>query len=925
MVEAMTQGSRGTVTLLFIDIAGSTRMLSELGDAYGALLRDYRELMNRAAEAERGVLIDTAGDGLFYSFPSARGALTAALAAQRAFRDHEWPSSTPLEARIGIHTGEPVSSDDASLVGLDVHRAARICAAGHGGQVLLSMTTHDLLRGQVPGEARLRDLGEHRLKDLPNPERVFQASAPDLPSEFPPLRSLDNWPNNLPRQLSTFVGRDAALTEAIQLLTATPLLTLTGPGGVGKTRLALEVAAQSIDEFPDGAWVVELATLSDGALVAETVAATVKVKDQPGVPILASLAEHLESERVLLVFDDCEHVVEAAAEVIDELLRACPQLRVLATSRQALGLPGESLFPVPSMTLPTAPSGSIEDLGEWEAVRLFVDRARAVQPAFALNERNATLVVQICRRLDGIPLAIELAAARVKALPPEQIAARLDDRFRLLTGGSRLALPRHRTLKAAMDWSFDLLNDAERALFTRLAVFAASFSLEAVEAVCSGEEVDRVEILDLLTRLIDQSLVVVESGAGEARYRLLDTVQQYAMEHLAVDDPAGAFGRRHAAYMLEVAERFAPMLFVGPTAEGAFEAMSRDHDNLRAALRWADDDPDARALELRLAASLWRYWEIGGHLTEGRTWLARALARTDGEVSELRATALTGLGSLAAQQGDMAAAQASHEEALETQRQLGDPNGIAYACGNLANVCVERGDFARARALYEESIDILRPTPNARAMALTFLNLADVAARQGNADEARRLSDDGTGIFRAEGDLMGVALALGRGATFSLQQGDTADARVRHEEALDIFRRFGDGRGVARSLMFLGDIAAVEGQMDEAERLYRTSIEHRRSLGDRGGQATACDRLARILARDQPERAARLIGFADGQRDLIGASLPPADQAEREGLLSDLEQRLSAASLASLRISGRRLPLEVVMGDRDPEAESRAS
>lgn len=924
MVEAI-QPSRGTVTLLFIDIAGSTRMLSELGDAYGTLLRDYRELMTRAAEAEGGVLIDTAGDGLFYSFPSARGALTAALAAQRAFRDHEWASSTPLEARIGIHTGEPVSSGDASLVGLDVHRAARICAAGHGGQVLLSMTTHDLLHGQAPGEARLRDLGEHRLKDLPNPERVFQASAPDLPSEFPPLRSLDNWPNNLPRQLSTFVGRDAALTEAIRRLTATPLLTLTGPGGVGKTRLALEVAAQSMDEFPDGAWVVELATLSDGALVAETVAATVRVKDQPGVPILISLAEQLESERVLLVFDDCEHILDAAAAVIDELLRACPQVRVLATSRQAFGLPGESLFPVPSMALPTAPSASIEDLGEWEAVRLFVDRAQAVQPAFVLNERNATAVVQICRRLDGIPLAIELAAARVKALPPEQIAARLDDRFRLLTGGSRLALPRHRTLKAAMDWSFDLLNDAERGLLTRLAVFAGSFSLEAVEAVCSGDGVDRVEILDLLTRLIDQSLVVVESGAGEARYRLLDTVQQYAMERLVVDDPAGTFRERHAAYMLEVAERFAPMLFAGPAAEGAVETMSRDHDNLRAALQWTDEASDSSATELQLAANLWRYWEIGGNLTEGRTWLGRALARTDGEVSEIRASALTGLGSLAAQQGDLAAALAAHEEALETQRQLGDPNAIAYAASNLANVCVERGDYARARALYEEAISILRPTPNTRGMAFGFLNLADVAAREGNADEARRLSDDGTSLFRAEGDLMGVALALGRGATFSLQQGDTADARARHEEALEIFDRFGDGRGVARSLMFLGDIAAVEGQIDEAKRLYRTSIEHRRDLGDRGGLATACDRLARIIATDQSEHAARLIGFADSQREMIGASLPPADQAEREGLLSALEQRLGAASLASLRNTGRRLPLEVVIGEGDLETDSRAS
>ncbi|MGH2463677.1 MAG: ATP-binding protein [Candidatus Limnocylindria bacterium] len=920
----MTKASRGTVTLLFVDIAGSTRMLAELGDAYGAVLRDYRRLMVAAAEAEQGILVDTAGDGLFLSFPSARGALTAAIAAQRSFRDHQWPASVSVEARIGIHTGEPVTDEDM-LVGLDVHRAARICAAGHGGQILLSLTTHDLLHGEAPGDTQLRDLGEHRLKDLAHPERVFQASAPDLPSEFPPVRSLDNWPNNLPRQLSTFIGRSDALSEASQRLMSTPLLTLTGPGGVGKTRLALELAARSMDDFPDGAWVIELATLSDGALVAETVAGALRVKDQPAVPILTTLAEHLETERVLLVFDDCEHVLDAVADVIDELLRACPHVRVLATSREALGLSGESLFPVPSMSLPDAPSASVADLEDWEAVRLFVDRARAVQPVFALNDHNAAAVFQICRRLDGIPLAIELAAARVKALPPEQIAARLDDRFRLLTGGSRLALPRHRTLKAAMDWSFDLLTDVERALLTRLAVFAGTFSLDAVEAVCSSDGVDREEVLDLLTRLIDQSLVVVEAGAGEARYRLLDTVQQYAMERLVAADPEGTSRGRHAAHMLEVAERSAPMLFAGPAAGPAFEAFSADHDNLRAALQWTDHAPEASATQLRLAASLWRYWEIGGNLIEGRSWLTRALARTDGEISELRATALTGLGSLAAQQGDVAAAVAAHEEALETQRQLGDPNGIAYAASNLANVCVERGDFVRARALYEESISILRPTTNARGMAFALLNLADVAARQGDADEARRLSDDGTGIFRAEGDLIGVALALGRGATFSLQQGDTADARTRHEEALDIFRRFGDGRGVARSLMFLGDIAAVEGHLDEAESLYGSSIAHRRDLGDRGGQATACDRLARIVARDDPERAARLIGFADGQRELIGASLPPADQAERDQLLSGLERRLDPAALASLRNAGRRLPLEAIISEPAPEADSRAS
>jgi len=381
-----------TVTLLFADLAGSTRLLADLGDGYAIVLRDYRRLMSEASAAHQGALVDTTGDGLFFRFPTARGALLAAMAAQRSLRDHAWPETAQPEARIGIHTGEPRTSDE-SLVGMDVHRAARICAAGHGGQILLSMTAHELLGGEAPGDVVLRDLGEHRLKDLPRPERVFQAGAADLPSEFPPLRSLDNWPNNLPRQLSRFVGRADELAAAVERLAATPLLMLTGPGGVGKTRLALEVAAQAVDQFPDGAWLVELASLGDGSLVLETVASTLRVKEQPGVPLQTTLTNHLEMRRLLLVFDNCEHVLEAAAEVIDELLHACASLRVLATSREALGIAGESLYPVPSMDVPDVGSNpTLEQLEASDAVALFVDRARAIQPAFTLNDRNAPSV-----------------------------------------------------------------------------------------------------------------------------------------------------------------------------------------------------------------------------------------------------------------------------------------------------------------------------------------------------------------------------------------------------------------------------------------------------------------------------------------------------------------------------------------------------
>ena len=911
MTAQATRG--GTVTLLFADVAGSTRLLSELGDAYGQLLADYRRITTEAAEAEGGTLIDTAGDGLFISFPTARGALNAALAAQRAFHGHAWPSGVQLEVRMGIHTGEPLA-DSTSLVGLDVHRAARICAAGHGGQILVSLTTRDLLGADTAGAA-LRDLGEHRLKDLPHPERLYQVTGPDLPSEFPPLRSIDNWPNNLPRHLSTFVGRTDALAEVSARLGTTPLLTLTGPGGVGKTRLALEAAAQSMDEFPDGAWVVELGGLGDSGLVPETVAAALRIKEEPGVRLEQTLVHGIGVQRMLLVFDDCEHVLEAVAQLIDHLLRGCEGLRVVATSREALAVPGESLYAVPSLDLPAPdPDATLADLEAVEAVRLFVDRARAVHPGFVLNERNAPAVAHICRRLDGIPLAIELAAARAKALPPEQIAARLDDRFRLLTGGSRMALPRHRTLKAAMDWSYDLLADAERALFVRLSVFAGSFSLEAVEAVCVGDPVDQIEVLDLVSRLIDRSLVAVEEGA-EARYRLLDTVQQYGQERLLEEDATGIYRTRHRRHMVELVDHHGPTLFAGPGAAPAAQRLAAEHENLRAALQWSDDDPDGADDELRLAAGLWRYWELAGYLVEGRNWLARALARTDGEISELRANALTGLASLAAQQGDLAAATAAHEEALAAQRTLGNPMAIAYACSNLANTAVERGDYARARDLYEESVAISRGAQDERGAAFAMMNLADVVSRQGDAGEAERLYDEALAISRASGDLMGVALALGRRATFSLQQGRTADARDLHNQALEIYRSFGDGRGEARTMMFLGDIVAVEGDLAEAERLYRISIDQRGALHDRAGLATACDRLARVLAMDDPERAAQLIGYADGQREAISGQLPPADRSERDQLIALLQDRLGER-FAAQRTVGRRMRLEAILPGR---------
>src|SRR3954452_804570 len=496
-----------TVTFVFTDLEGSTRLLSTLGDAYGPLLEAYHDLIATTFGEHGGAQLDQAGDGLFYSFPSARRAVAAVAQAQLAMAQREWPSGAIVRARMGIHTGE-ATSRRTGYVGMDVHRAARIASAGHGAQTLLSGVTRDLVAADLPKGCVLTDLGEHWLKDLAQAEHLYQLNVDGLPHAFPPLKSLVTLPNNLPRHLNTFVGRREDVAEVRQLTTESPLVTLTGPGGVGKTRLCLQVAAEVLDNFSDGAWLVELESLRDASLVPQQNAVALGIAEVADGDFTASVLGHLRSREALLILDNCEHVIDSCAQLANTLLRACPGLRILATSREPLGVPGERLYPVRSLSVPQGTRRpSVAALADSEAVNLFVERAQAADPQFALDDANAGAVAEICRRLDGIPLAIELAAARVRALSPQQIAERLDDRFRLLTGGSRTVMPRHQTLRAAIEWSFDLLPDAERSVLWRLSVFAGPFTLEAAEKVCVGPGVEDWEVVDHVTTLVEKSLV----------------------------------------------------------------------------------------------------------------------------------------------------------------------------------------------------------------------------------------------------------------------------------------------------------------------------------------------------------------------------------------------------------------------------------
>jgi len=847
----MSRLPTGTVTFLFTDIEGSTRLLRDLGDHYSILLADHHRLLRAAVQERGGVEVETQGDGLFFVLPSAKAALLASVAAQRAVLAHTWPEGVSVRVRMGLHTGEPMSGE-TGYVGLDIHRAARICAAGHGGQILLSRTTRDLVEEDVGERIDLREMGEHRLKDLVRPVQLFQVVVPDLPADFPPLRSLDTIANNLPRQLTSFVGREREISEIRRLLSTTALLTLTGVGGCGKTRLALQVAAEVLDEFKDGVWLVELAPLPDPAFVPQTVAVVLGVREKPGRSILEALTDFLQPKELLIVLDNAEHAIAVCAHVADAVLRTCRNVRILTTSRERLAIAGETVWNVPSLSLPDLRRlPSVDRLAEFEAIRLFTERARAVLPRFKLTDQNALAMAQVCDRLDGLPLAIELAAARVRVLSVEQISARLDDRFRLLTGGGRTTVPRLQTLQAAIDWSFGLLSDQERTLFRRLSVFAGGWTLDAAGAVCSGDGVEVPEILELVTRLVDKSLVVAEGRDKENRYRLLETVREYSHDKLMSGEVQDAH-RRHRDWFLLLAEQGEPELR-GPDQVAWLNLLEVEHANFRGALQWSLSQHETEAM-LRLAGALWFFWYVRGHLTEGRRWLEAALSETDRSPSSARAKALCGAGRMAGVQGDSEVARSLLEESLVTARASGDRCIEASALMGLGKIAQDRGDTVAARALLQESLTISRQLGNKAGIADSLSALGWLAHAQGDYAEAQPLFEEGLAIFREVGDKGRIADVLRGLGTTERDRGNYAASRPLFEESLTLFRELADTWGIGWGLHSLADAAGELGDVATARALFEESLILFRKMGNKVGVAWAFNHLGAI-ARDQGDYA----------------------------------------------------------------------
>lgn len=856
----------GMVTFLFTDVEGSTNLLQLLEDRYVAVIGEHRRLLRAAFHAWGGHEIDTAGDGFFVAFAQARDALNAAVAAQRAIATYTWPEGAPIRVRVGIHTGQAVPAF-GGYVGLDVHRAARIMAAGYGGEILLSQATQSLVEGALPDDITLKDLGEHRLKDLSRPERILQVVTPDLPADFPPLRTLDVISNNLPIQLTSFIGRERETNDVKRLLTTTRLLTLQGAGGAGKSRLAIQIAADLIEDYQHGVWFVDLAPLTDPAQVPRTVAATLGVREVAGRTLVDTLIDFLRPKTLLLILDNCEHLLTPCAHLAEALLQACPNLRLLATSREAMRIAGETAYSVPSLSLPETVSLGLDDLLQYEAVRLFADRAAAMRPDFTINVETARAAASICRQLDGMPLAIELAAARVKALTPEQIAGRLSDRFLLLTQGSRTALPRHQTLQGAIDWSHDLLTAEERILLRRLAVFAGGWALEGAEAVCAGEGLDRRDILDLLTRLVDRSLVVVEGQNGTMRYRILETVRQYASEKLGEAGERTQVRERHAQWYLALTEEAEPMLR-GPEQSVWLKRLEREYGNLRAALAWSVSESGDREQALRLAGNLWRFWNVRGYLSEWGEWLARAQEASQDATPAVRARSLFAAAVLGFLQRADHRAASLLQQALGLYRELNDKLGVADCLRILAQVLWERADYPGARFYADESLKTYRELKDKTGIAA-----------------AVRLS----GFVLAAEELF-------------------AEARAHFEESLRLARELGDSRGIAWSLNGLGIVVAELGDEAEGGTLNREALALFKELGDRRGMADALTSLG-ILYPDL-RWAIRLLRTAEILRVETGLGIPAGYGPAYERRLAALKQTVGEETFAAEWAKGHAISLE---------------
>ena len=900
-------GAVETLTFLFTDIEGSTALLRRVGEAvYAQVLTAHDTLIRSALAAHGGTELNTMGDGFFAGFSSPRACVAAVLEMQQALEAYAWPGGEHVRVRMGVHTGEAAQTP-SGVVGLDVHRAARIAGVAHGGQVLLSETAAALVRDWLPAGVSIEDLGPHRLKDLSRPEQIFQLRAAGLESEFPPLRSLGDPAllTNLPAQLTPFIGRARELAEVRALVESARLVTLTGAGGAGKTRLSLQVAAELVDVSEDGVWLAELAAVTDEDAVPAVICDALRIVRQPGRPALETLLDAFVCQDIVIVLDNCEHLIGACAKAADAMLRRCPRVRLLATSREPLGIAGEVIYRVPSLSLP---SGEFEasTLQGSDGVALFADRARAQGVDLTIDEQTARPVVSICRRLDGMPLAIELAAARLRSMSLQELGDRLDQRFRLLTGGSRTALPRQQTLQATVEWSYDLLAGAEQQLLRRLSVFPDNFDLAAAEACCGFGEIAVFDVAGLIGSLVDKNILLAEQAGAGARYRLLETIRQFAAERLLEEgeDAAATIALRHSEHFLAVAEAAAPHL-TGRDQGSWLSRLDADETNLRSAASQAAVDADGLERALRLGFALRRYWMARSGHDEALRLLLPLLARPDARSYPQLYGAALETAAASAIQVDMAKAIELGEQAVQWARQHDDEPLLIAASTSLCAAHFFAGRPEEGLRMGADGVERARRLGDDVVLAaslLKYLMCSDMV----EPDRSAGLFAEAIACTERSGDAFIAAALRNNAGVRCLLYDDIAGARAHLEAAAEASAAIGE-RSHHR-LMNLGWVQRAEGDTAGAGDSFVAGLQLSRRNGERSGHAYGALGLACLAADDGDWRlASRLHGAADMFLDLAGEPWQQPEASYRLASIDELRSRLGGEQYDRAYSAGKAL------------------
>ncbi len=955
----------GTITLLFVDIENAMELLQDLNqDRYAGVLADYQRILRSTFQAHSGHEVDFEGESFFIVFVHASDAVLATVDAQRAFARHPWPDGVALRVRMALHTGEPQRISEG-YIGLDLHHTARIMSAGHGGQILLSQTTHGLVEHTLPDGVSVRDLGKHRLKDLQHPSHLFQLVIADLPADFPPLKSLDTHNHNLPIQPTSLIGRQREIANICQLLRRQDvrLVTLTGPGGTGKTRLALQVAAELSEFFTDGVFFVDLAPLSNPDLVVPTIAQTLGIREVGGVAYLQRLKEELRQKQMLLLLDNFEQLLDAALDVV-ELCSTCPRLKILVTSRQALHVRVEQECIVLPLNLPDPKNlPTPVALAQYESVALFIDRAQAVKHDFQLTAANALAIAEVCNRLDGLPLAIELAAARSKVFSPQVLLARLHQRLEVLTQGPRDVHERQRTLRNTLTWSYQLLDADEQKLFRRLSVFAGGFTYSAAEALCAalGVQDGQEGVVEGLTSLIEKSLLQGPVQDDEdSRLGMLETIREYACECLEKSGELQQARRAHAELYLGLAEEADPQ-YGGVPQPRESERLDREYDNLRAVMGWSlQQDGNVHALELalRLGCALSWFWQAKGYLSEEWKFMELALTRSEGVATELQAKAFGTAASLIGRLGDLDRAEMCLEKSLSLLRELGDTDSIAERLRVLGYVAQQKGDFERTHALYDESLALFRTTNNQEGIYKLLHNMAFLAQCEGDYEKASGLFREKLARARARGDLWdicdtiynvaqvlfvgqfnppfgeihsllneGISLATGLGYTLrgvdikallgwvSLLEGDMVTARLLLDECLLFYRKSGRRPFVGLYLPVVARIQMLQGDYVTAYSLFEEALVIGREVGDIEIISPCLLGMAELaIVQKHYAQAVRILGANEKQRETAARrSMPPIDRVSYEHSLTAVHAVFEEETFVSLWVEGRAMSLDDVL------------